>query len=84
MDKTIMKKTFGEWLLAYKGKNPLIQDLRDDYQTDFNVNFKSKNKPHIKTADLMMWHIGGQSCKEARDACKEAALLYGEILEGWD
>ena len=37
-----MKKTFGEWLLAYKGKNPIIQDLRDDYQSDFIVNFKSK------------------------------------------
>jgi|5_EtaG_2_1085323.scaffolds.fasta_scaffold221720_1 hypothetical protein len=86
MDKTIMKKTFGEWLLAYKGKNPVIQDLRDDYQTDFNSNFKRKNKPHIKTADLMMWHIGLSfgSCKEASDACKEAAVLYGETLKGWD
>jgi len=80
-----MKKTFGEWLLAYKGKNPVIQDLRDDYQSDFNVNFKRKNKPHIKTAELMMWHIGlCGGCQEAREACKEAAILYGEKLEGWD
>ena len=79
-----MKKTFGEWLLAYKGNNPVIKDLRDDYECDFNVNFKSNSKPHIKTAELMMWHIGGQSCQEARDACKQAAILYGEKLEGWD
>ena len=26
-----MKKTFGEWLLAYKGDNPKIQLLSDDY-----------------------------------------------------
>ena len=80
-----MKKTFGEWLLAYKGDNPKIQLLSDDYLCDYNVNFVSTNKPHIKTAELMMWHIGScQGSQDAKDACKEAAVVYGEKLEGWD
>ena len=33
----------------------------------------------------MMWHIGSSGgCQEAKEACKEAAILYGEKLEGWD
>tara|TARA_R100000231_G_scaffold10542_1_gene12857 strand:+ start:31 stop:273 length:243 start_codon:yes stop_codon:yes gene_type:complete len=80
-----MKKTFGEWLLSYKGDNPRIKLLSDDYLCDYNINFVSTKKPHIKTAESMMWHIGScQGSQDAKNACKEAAILYGEILEGWD
>ena len=79
-----MKKSFGEWLLEYKG-NPVVEDLRDDYKSDYSVNFKRRNKPHIKTPELMMWHISMQgACKEAKDTLKEAAILYGEPLVGWE
>ena len=79
-----MKKSFGKWLLEYKGDS-VIEDLRDDYNSDYSVNFKRKNEPHIKTPELMMWHICQHgACEEAKDALKEAAILYGEPLVGWD
>ena len=79
-----MKKSFGEWLLEYKG-NPVVEDLRDDYKSDYSVNFKRRNEPHIKTPELMMRHISLQgACKEAKDTLKEAAILYGEPLVGWE
>ncbi len=79
-----MKKSFGKWLLEYKGDS-VIEDLRDDYDSDYSVNFKRRNEPHIKTPELMMWHISMQgACEEAKDALKEAAILYGEPLVGWD
>ena len=79
-----MKKSFGEWLLEYKG-DPAVEDLRDDYNSDYSVNFKRRNEPHIKTPELMMWHISMQgACKEAKDTLKEAAILYGEPLVGWE
>ena len=32
-----------------------------------------------------MWHIGSfQGSQDAKDDCKEAAVVYGEKLEGWD
>ena len=80
-----MKKTFGEWLFNYKGKDPTIKDLSEDYKKDFLLNFVPENKPHIKTADLMMWNIGlSFGCTEAKNACKKAAKLYGETLVDWD
>ena len=80
-----MKKTFGEWLLNYEGKDPTIKDLSEDYKIDYDLNFVPENKTHIKTADLMMWHISSRlGCTEAMDACKKAAKLYGETLVDWD
>ena len=79
-----MNKSFWRWLLEYKG-NSVIEDLRDDYNSDYSVNFKRKNEPHVKTPELMMSHICMQgACKEAKDALKKAAILYGEPLVGWD
>ena len=81
---------FGEWLLNYKGDNVLVQDLRDDYDSDYSVNFKRKNKwgkdkPHINSPEIFRWHVGLKNgCPEACEAVKEAAILYGEPLVGWD
>mgnify|MGYP003138180239 FL=1 len=76
---------FGEWLLNYKGDNVLVQDLRDDYDSDYSVNFKRKNKPHINNPEIFRWHVGFKGgCSEACEAVKEAAILYGEPLVGWD
>ena len=76
---------FGEWLLNYKGNNVLVQDLRDDYDSDYSVNFKPKRKPHINSPELLMWHIGLRGAAGDVDkAVKEAAILYGEPLVGWD
>ena len=56
-----------------------------DYKIDYDLNFVPENKTHIKTADLMMWHIGlSFGCTEAKNACKKAAKLYGETLIDWD
>ena len=76
---------FGEWLLNYKGDNVLVQDLRDDYDSDYSVNFKPKKRPHLNSPEIFRWHVGLRSgCSEACKAVKEAAILYGEPLVGWD
>lgn len=79
-----MTQSFGEWLLEYPGDDP-IGDLRDDYAHDYRVSLKPQGCDHVATPELMMWRIGlMQACSEAKQALKDAAVLYGQPLEGWD
>ena len=81
----MIASTFGEWLLAYEGADSAIQDLRDDYGAVYRVNFRRRGWDHLKTPEHMMIHISMLgACQEAKDALKEAAVLYGEPLVGWD
>ena len=75
-------QTFGKWLLEYKGDNPVVQDLRDDYDSDYSVNFKRINRPHLESPKTFYFYIRWKgACPEALKAVEEAAILYGEPLE---
>ena len=79
-----MTQSFGEWLLDYPGDDP-IGDLRDDYARDYRVSLKPQGRDHVATPELMMWRIGlMQGCSEAKQALKDAAVLYRQPLKGWD
>tara|TARA_Y100001963_G_scaffold139940_1_gene206351 strand:+ start:331 stop:591 length:261 start_codon:yes stop_codon:yes gene_type:complete len=76
---------FGKWLLDYKGGDPLIQDLRDDYDADYSVNFKPKKIPHLKNPEQFRIRVAMKNgCPEACESVKQAAILYGEPLVGWE
>ena len=79
-----MTQSFGEWLLDYSGDGP-IGDLRDDYARDYRVLLKPQGRDHVESPELLMWRIGlMQGCSEAKQALKDAAVLYGQPLKGWD
>jgi len=82
---TATATSFGEWLLAYEGEDDPIADLRDDYGSDYRVMRKRRGLGHIETPSVMETNMRMQgACREAIEALREAAVLYGQPLVNED
>tara|TARA_B100002019_G_scaffold264706_1_gene253718 strand:+ start:708 stop:980 length:273 start_codon:yes stop_codon:yes gene_type:complete len=71
-------RTFGTWLRAYQGDDP-VGDLRDDFKD--HCRWKNIKASSIKTGDDMeslMYSGLASPCEGALDALEEACILYGD------
>jgi len=71
-------RTFGTWLRAYQGDDP-VGDLRDDFKD--HCSWKNIKPSSIKTGDDMeslMYSGLAAPCDGAIDALQEACILYGD------
>lgn len=77
-----MTKSFGAWLKAYKGDDP-IGDLRDDFLRDARHQ-KRRPSTYKMPTDLQnrMYTLG--ACSDAMKALREAADLFGKPLPAED
>lgn len=75
MAMSTSKATFGEWLHAYRGRNPVIGDLRDDFRRSCRLGRRAPSE--FRTARAVRADmVAAGACREALDALREAIDAY--------
>ncbi|MEN9767818.1 MAG: hypothetical protein RLZZ32_1778 [Cyanobacteriota bacterium] len=72
---TTPKLTFGEWLHRYRGRNPVIGDLRDDFRRSCRLDRRAPSEFKTPSA-LRAEMVAVGACSEALAALREAGTAY--------